>query len=146
MEGGEAPAALIGQFGNCRFLHRPIMSEHPKLNGLVTKNRQYFRIVYLCLFEKNARFLTTHVCQVNLTWAEPCQVEAQGPTLSTKGSYVRFKSAVWKLPDHKSQTDYRNIILEIYLENVSYFTQGKSSQSQETSFALLGSFTGPRSG
>ena len=37
MEGGEAPAALIGQFGNSRFLQRPIMSEHPKLNGLVTK-------------------------------------------------------------------------------------------------------------
>ena len=31
-------------------------------------------------------------------------------------------------------------------ENVSSFTQGKSSQSQDTSFALLGSFTELRSG
>ena len=34
----------------------------------------------------------------------------------------------------------------MYFENVSSFTKGKSSQSQETSFALLGSFTEPGSG
>ena len=44
--------------------------------------------------------------------SEPRQVEAQGPSLSAKGSYVSFKLAVWELLDHKSQTDYRNIILE----------------------------------
>ena len=48
----------------------------------------------------------------------------QGPSLSAKGSYVRFKSAVWKLPDHKSQTDYRNIIFEI---NISLSSQNESA-------------------
>ena len=52
MEGGEAPAALIGQFGNSRFLQRPIMSEHPKLNGLVTKTA-IFPNCLLFVFSKN---------------------------------------------------------------------------------------------
>ena len=52
MEGGEAPAALIGQFKNSRFLHQPIMSEHPKLNGLVTKTA-IFPNCLLFVFSKN---------------------------------------------------------------------------------------------
>ena len=34
----------------------------------------------------------------------------------------RFKSAVWKLPDHKAQTNYRNIILEIIVQYIGPFS------------------------
>ena len=44
---------------------------------------------------------------------EPRHLQLQGPPLSAKVPFVRFDPADWMLSADKTQTDYRNIILEI---------------------------------